>query len=159
MWHFWYITLRQRQYTLIALYIWLRMVIDNAYCLLKPRLLSGWEPAGHGYLLRLPRFYTGIWSYSCYCPSRNRNEALVWKLERHLELLQSTCKWLRVLQRHYMDIFPTCLGDKYVASRLCRPTAQSMGINHLLIRNAILAVCKSCLSCARAILFKILLWS
>ena len=159
MWHFWNITLRQRQYTLIASYIWLCTVIDNAYCLLMPRLLSGWEPAGHGYRLSVPRFYTGIWSYSCYCPSKNWNEALGWKLERHLKLLQWMCKWLRVLQRHYMDIFPTCLGDEYMACRLCRPTAQSMGINHLLIRNAILAVWKSCLSWACAILFKILLWS
>ena len=65
-WFLWNNTLRQRQYTSIAFYIWLCTVIDNAYCLLMPRLLSGSEPAGHGYRFRVPRFYSGIWSY---CPS------------------------------------------------------------------------------------------
>ena len=88
MWHLWQITLRQRQYTSIELYISLCIVNESADCRLMPRLLWGWEPAAHGYLFRGPRFYTGIWSY---CPSKNRNEALECKLEKHIELLHSTC--------------------------------------------------------------------
>ena len=48
-------------------------------------------------------------------PIENRNDAFECKLEKQLKISHSTCKWLRVLQRYYMEIFPPCFGDKYVA--------------------------------------------